>query len=30
MRPEWYRELAADPRVGLPEGDPWKKRLPEW
>jgi hypothetical protein len=30
MLPEHYRELAADPRVGLPEGHPWKKKLPEW
>jgi hypothetical protein len=30
MLPEWYRELAAGPRVGLPEGHPWKKKLPEW
>lgn len=30
MLPEWYRELAADPRVGLPEGHPWTKKLPEW
>lgn len=30
MLPGWYRELAADPRVGLPEGHPWKQKLPEW
>lgn len=30
MLPGRYRELAADPRVGLPQGHPWKKELPEW
>jgi hypothetical protein len=30
MLPKWYRELAVDPRVGLPEGHPWKEKLPEW
>ncbi|MFC9353248.1 hypothetical protein [Arthrobacter sp. NPDC057013] len=30
MLPKHYRELAADPRVGLPGGHPWKKELPDW
>lgn len=30
MLPPWYRELAADPRVGLPPEHPWKKRLPKF
>jgi hypothetical protein len=30
MLPPWYRELAADPRVGLPPEHPWKDELPEW
>ena len=31
MLPKRYRELAVDePRVGLPEGHPWKEHLPIW
>lgn len=30
MLPKRYRELAVDPRVGLPERHPWRKQLPEW
>lgn len=30
MLPPWYRELAADPRVGLPPAHPWKKKLPKF
>lgn len=30
MLPKRYRELAADPRVGLPDGHPWKEELPDW
>lgn len=30
MLPKHYRALATDPRVGLPEGHPWKQKLPEW
>jgi hypothetical protein len=29
MLPKQYRELAVEPRVGLPEGHPWKTKLPE-
>lgn len=30
LLPPRLRELATDPRVGLPEGHPWRKGLPEW
>ncbi|MEV7134872.1 hypothetical protein AB0N24_18500 [Arthrobacter sp. NPDC093128] len=30
MLPPWYRELAADPRVGLPPEHPWNKELPKF
>lgn len=30
MLPRWYRELAVDPRVGLPDTHPWTQNLPEW
>lgn len=30
MLPWEYRTLAADPRIGLPDGHPWKEKLPEW
>ncbi|WP_264671648.1 hypothetical protein [Arthrobacter sp. VKM Ac-2550] len=30
MLPPSYRKLAADPRVGLPDGHLWKQKLPEW
>jgi hypothetical protein len=30
LLPPWYRELAADPRVGLPEDHPWKDELPDF
>ncbi|WP_146360303.1 hypothetical protein [Arthrobacter yangruifuii] len=29
MLPRHYRELAVDPRVGLPEDHPWKVHLPD-
>lgn len=30
LLPPWYRELAADPRVGLPPAHPWNKELPKF
>ena len=30
LLPGAFRSLAADPRVGLPPGHPWKQALPEW
>lgn len=30
LLPARYRDLAQDPRVGLPVGHPWIEYLPEW
>lgn len=30
LLPPHYRELATNPRVGLPEGHPWHADLPQW
>ena len=30
LLPPEYRELALDPRVGLPPQHPWHSGLPEW
>ncbi len=30
MLPERFRDLALDPRVGLPEDHPWQMGLPDW
>jgi hypothetical protein len=30
LLPPVYRELAQDPRVGLPDGHRWKAALPDW
>lgn len=30
LLPPQYREYALEPRVGLPDGHPWHKALPEW
>jgi hypothetical protein len=30
LLPSEYRDLAADPRVGLPPEHPWQAHLPEW
>ena len=30
LLPDHYRALALDPRVGLPEGHPWRGSLPTW
>lgn len=28
--PEWIRQRAQEPRVGLPPGHPWNEALPQW
>lgn len=30
LLPERFRELALDPRIGLPQDHPWQTGLPEW
>jgi hypothetical protein len=30
MLPHEYRELALSGRVGLPDGHPWQRSMPEW
>lgn len=30
LLPARFRELALDPRVGLPDGHPWTQSLPNW
>lgn len=30
LLPSHYRDLAIDPRVGLPAGHPWRAQLPAW
>jgi hypothetical protein len=30
LLPPWIRKRAQEDRVGLPEGHPWRKYLPEW
>lgn len=28
--PDWIRQRAQEPRVGLPPGHPWNEALPQW
>jgi hypothetical protein len=30
LLPPWIRKRAQEDRVGLPEGHPWRKNLPDW
>ncbi|GAA6124228.1 hypothetical protein BPY_23360 [Bifidobacterium psychraerophilum] len=30
LLPAWEHDAALQPRVGLPDGHPWKESLPEW